>query len=243
MAKKTKPSQKTAGTKAAPQQAKKRNFIQNLKDSYSIVKRSFPWVTWAIIGSLVAVEAFNVVYMILTKSWIMGGLTCVLLLFLVPLLWLSLLVSKAMLRQIEGVKGAVGSLSQIIRRSWVAEKEPVAFNKEQDMVWRFVGPKGVVLVSEGPHSRVARMLKDEEKKTTRVVQNVPVHTIESGTQEGQIRLEKVLKNIYKLPKALRRQEIPAVQKRLKAIHRKDGMPIPKGLDPLKARPNRRALYK
>lgn len=221
---------------------KKRNFFQNLKDSYTVVKRSFPWITWAILGTLVAVLAANVTYMILTKSWIWGSITTVLLVILVPMMWLSLLISKAMLRQIERVKGSVGALPQIIRRSWVAESEPVAFNKEQDLVWRFVGPPGIVLISEGAHSRVTRLLADETKKTARVASQVPIHTIECGFEDDQVRLEKVLKTAYKLPKALSRNEIPAVVKRLKALHRKDGLPIPKGIDPTKIRPNRRALY-
>lgn len=233
---------KKTETKSGGSPAKKRKLIQNLKDSYSITKRSFPWLTWAIIATLMVVLGLNVVYMALTKSWIWGGITSILLLLLVPMLWISLLLSKAMLRQIEHVTGSVGALSQILRRSWVAEQEPVAFNKEQDMVWRFVGPKGIVLVSEGPHNRVEKLLNDEVKKTTRVASQVPVRTIESGFGEGQVRLEKVLKEMYKFPKALSRSEIPAVQKRLKAIHRKEGLPIPKGIDPTRVRPNRRALY-
>ncbi|EEJ54054.1 hypothetical protein HMPREF0578_2143 [Mobiluncus mulieris 28-1] len=240
MAKKT--EKPATGSSKGSSTGKKRNFIQNLKDSYTIVKRSFPWVTWAILGTLVVVIGANVVYMILTKSWIWGAITIVMLLILVPMAWLSLLISKAMLRQIERVKGSVGALSQIIRRSWVPETEPVAFNKEQDLVWRFVGPQGILLISEGPHSRVAKLLADETKKTARVASQVPIHTIECGFDDGQVRLEKVLKTAYKFPKALSRNEVPAVVKRLKALHRKDGLPIPKGIDPTKIRPNRRALY-
>lgn len=228
-----------AGTKAAP---KKRNIFQNLKDSFTIVKRSFPWVIWAILGTLVVAEALTVWYMVAGKHWIMGPITILLVLFLVPMTWISALLSKAMLRQIEGVKGCVGALRQLLRRSWTGEEEPVAVNKEQDMVWRFVGPRGIFLVSEGPHGRATRLLADETKKTTRVVAGVPVHTLECGMDEGQTRLENVMKTMYKAPKALKRNEIPAVQKRLLAIHRNQGLPIPKGIDPYNVRPNRRALY-
>ena len=229
----------TAGGATGPA---KRNFLQNLKDSFTIVRRSYPWVTWAILGTLVVAEALAVWYMIASKSWVMGVITIILVLMLVPMLWISLLLSKSMLRQIEHVKGNVGALKQLLRRSWVAEDEPVAVNKDQDLVWRFVGPRGIFLVSEGPHSRVQKLLNDEVKKTTRVAAQVPVHTIESGTEEGQTRLEDVMKTMYKAPKALSRAEIPAVQKRLLAIHRNQGLPIPKGIDPYKVRPNRRALY-
>lgn len=222
--------------------AKKRNFLQNLKDSYTIVKRSFPWVTWAIAATLLILIILNLVYMVITESWIAGSITMVMLILVVPLVWLTLLLSKAMLRQIEHVKGSVGALSQMIRRSWVPESEPVAVNKEQDLVWRFVGPQGVLLVSEGPHNRASKLLNDEVKKTARVAPQVQVHTIECGFDAEQVRLEKVLKVAYKFPKSLSRQEIPAVVKRLKALHRKEGLPIPKGVDPMKIRPNRRALY-
>lgn len=240
MAKKT--DKNAAGKATGAPSAKKRNILQNLKDSYTIVKRSFPWITWAILVTLVVAIGANAVYMILTKSWIWGAITTIMLIFLVPMVWLTMLLSKAMLRQIEHVKGSVGALSQVIRRSWVPGSEPVAVNKDQDLVWRFVGPQGILLVSEGPHSRVSKLLNDEVKKTTRVASQVPIHTIECGLEENQVRLEKVLKTAYKFPKVLSRNEIPAVVKRLKALHRIDGLPIPKGIDPMKMRPNRRALY-
>ena len=227
------------GTSAAP----KRNFFRNVIDAYNITRRSFPWVPWAMLTSTIVLVGLNVWYMIWTESWIMGSITIVMLLFLVPMLWVSTLMSKAMLRQIEGMAGAVGALQQLIRRSWIADSQPVAFNKEQDMVWRFLGPKGIILVSEGPHSRVKKLLDDEVKKTTRVAAKVPVHVIESGTEDGQVRLENVMKTMYKYPRALNRTEVPQVRKRLAAITRNEGLPIPKGVDPMNFRANKKMLYR
>ena len=221
---------------------KKRNIFQNLKDSFTIVNRSFPWILWAILATLIVAEALTVWYMIAGKHWVMGAITIVMVLMVVPMAWISAFLSRAMLRQIEGMKGCVGALRQLLRRSWFAEEEPVAVNKDQDLVWRFVGPRGIFLVSEGPHTRVTKLLNDEVKKTTRVAAQVPVHAVECGAEEGQVRLEQVMKVMYKAPRALSKHEIPAVKKRLLAIHRNQGLPIPKGMDPYRVRPNRRALY-
>lgn len=228
----------TQSENAAPA---KRRWYQNLKDSFTVVKRSFPWAPWAILGTTAAAVAVCLVIAAVTSSWISYSIMALMMVILVPLIWLSALIRKAMYRQIEHLKGCVGAAIRDIRRGWVATEEPVAFNRDQDMVWRLVGPPGVVLISEGPHHRAQKLLTEEKQKTARVVATVPVHTVECGLEEGQQRLEDVMRTIYKLPKAVSRAEIPQVTSRLRAIQAKTGMPIPKGIDPLRMRPDRRAM--
>lgn len=221
--------------------APKRRWYHNIKDSYTIVKRTFPWVPWAMLVSTVILVGLCIFAAIYTGAWISWSFTALLTLFLVPMVWLSALLRKAMFRQVENVKGSVAAVVQQLRRSWIGEAEPVAFNREQDLVWRLAGPPGVVLVGEGKSSRLKKLLAEEKQKAARVVSNVPVHTIECGTEEGQVRLEKLPRKIYGLPKAIRASEVPALANRFKAIHASKGLPIPKGIDPNKVRPNKRAL--
>jgi hypothetical protein len=107
-------------------------------------------------------------------------------------------------------------------------------------VFRGVGKAGVVLVSEGPPHRVGRLLEQERKKVSRILSNVPVTLIQCGDAEGQVPLTKVARAVTKLKSTLTRAEVAEISKRLKAI---GGMklPIPKGIDPTRARPDRKGM--
>ena len=99
---------------------------------------------------------------------------------------------------------------------------------------------GIVLISEGPSSRVRPLLEQERKKAQRLMRNVAITTIQVGTGKGQVRLANLLRELRKLKKNLTRDEVPLVNQRLSALDRRSA-PIPKGIDPARARPNRRAL--
>ena len=78
----------------------------------------------------------------------------------------------------------------------------VAATQNQDLIHRVVGKPGVVLISEGPPSRVQHLLTREAKKTARFVPDVPIHTIQCGSGEGQVPVAKLQKTLTKLPNAL-----------------------------------------
>ncbi len=144
---------------------------------------------------------------------------------------------------LEGQKGAAGAALSSIRRGWTIEQEPVAAEaRTQDMVFRALGRGGVVLVGDGPPSRVRKLLEAERRKVARVVPNVPVHlfTVGDGGAEGEVPLRKLASRVQRLKPQLTKQEVAAVQKRLKAL---GGIrpPVPQGIDPLRARPDRRAM--
>jgi hypothetical protein len=116
----------------------------------------------------------------------------------------------------------------------------VAVNKSQDIITRVVGKPGVVLVSEGPSSRVTSMLATERKKTARWVPEVPIYEIQVGNEEGQVPLLKLQSQLAKLPKNLRGGEITEVRRRLDALgSATNAMPIPKGPMPTSSRQVRR----
>ncbi|MDO5061021.1 MAG: DUF4191 domain-containing protein [Actinomycetaceae bacterium] len=228
---------KSEVSQAAAAQPAKRRWYHNLSDAYKITKRSFPQLPWwlllatvAVVGSIATINYF------LGAHWIFNLFFSLTFLFLTPLMILGWLVKKALYRQIDGHTGAVYGVISQIRTGWTVEKQPIAANRQQDLVWRMFGRAGVVLLAEGPKARVSELVDRERKQTQRVVSNVPVHVIYVGNDEGQVALENVEKALRKLPKALRRDEVPLVANRLQALSNvkmQGGMPH--SIDPAKAR--------
>ena len=113
---------------------------------------------------------------------------------------------------------------------------PVAVSpRTQDAVYRAVGKPGVVLIGEGPRSRTKRMLDDEQRNVKRIVPNVPVHIIHVGPDADSVPLEKLPKSITRIKKAISKAEVYAVSNRLNSLSKSGSLPIPKGIDPTKAR--------
>ncbi len=227
----------TATTAGAP---KKRRWYQNLADAYRVTARTYKWIGAALIGLPILIIGLAILYAAIKNSWIWPPITGVMLSVLADMMLLSMLLRPAMYSQLDGTAGAVYSVISQIKRGWVVAEEPIQVNRDQDLIWRLVGRPGVVLISEGPTSRVMPLLNTERKKVNRIATNVPVTFIQVGSGEGQISLGKLNRKLRSLPAKLTRHEVPAVAARLEAVGRK-GLPIPKGVDPTKTRMNRRAL--
>ncbi|MDO5719115.1 MAG: DUF4191 domain-containing protein [Actinomycetaceae bacterium] len=220
----------------------KRRWYHNFADAYRITKRTYPYIGWVLLAATVGAAAL----MIALGMWLKMHIVFLVLLtistaLLVPMLILASLVKKAMYRQIEGTMGAVYGVISQIKRGWTVEEQPIATNSNRDLVWRLIGRPGVVLITEGPTSRVRELANKERKMASRVVSNVPVHVINVGLDEGQTRLEELEKALRKLPKTLRSNEVPLVVNRLQAVAAKQAPTIPRGVDPARMKISRRAL--
>ena len=222
------------------------NALQNIKDSYTISRRTYPWVGWVLLGTAVLLIALAVALALVTRQAVWYWVLIALLLALVAdMALLSWTVRRASYSQIEGKPGAAKLvLDQVLGRGWYLESEPVHVNpKTEDVIWRLVGRPGVVLVAEGPTGRLQRPIADEQRVLRRILSTVPVHVINVGIDEGQTRLIDLWPTIRKLPTKptkLTDTEISQVSKRLSSLSSK-GLPIPKGIDPTKIRPDRRAM--
>lgn len=220
---------------------KKRRWYNNLADAYRITKRSYPWIGWLLAALLIGFTALGILFAALAQSgWILWSLSGLLTGLLACVITLSILVRKAMYSQIEGTVGSVYAVLSQIKRGWIVSEQPIAANREQDLVWRVIGRPGVVLITEGPTQRVSELAQAERKKISRVMHNVPVHILNVGTNEGQLRLAELDRALRKMKNVLTAAEVPSVDARLRALSAK-AAPIPKGIDPAKARPSRRAL--
>lgn len=160
---------------------------------------------------------------------VMGGL-------LSALVILGRRAERAAYSQIEGHPGAVGSvLKSSLRRGWIASEMPVAVNgRTQDAVYRAVGRGGVVLIGEGPRSRTSKMIDEERRKIGRILPNVPVNVVQVGPDADAVPLHKLATRLRKFKRTLNKAEVLAVNNRLNSFG-KTGLPIPKGVDPFKAR--------
>lgn len=189
-----------------------------------------PIVLALVLGFLLAPPASNVIGFVL---YVIIGIMAGILLFLIVL---GRRAEKAAYSQIEGQPGAVGAvLKSSLRGGWIASEMPVSVSpKTQDAVYRAVGRAGVVLIGEGPKSRTQRMLEDERRSVTRFLANVPVNFVYVGSDPDSTPLHKLPTKLRRFKPALRKAEVLAVSNRLKSLG-KNNLPIPKGVDPLRAR--------
>lgn len=219
---------------------KKQRWYHQVWAAYQMTRRQDPLVTWIMLAVFCGILALALLIGFLTDHPIYATVIGLPFSLLGAMFVLTRKAERAAYTQIEGQPGAVRAALGTVRGGWNFEDEPVAVNRQQDLVFRGIGRPGVVLVSEGPSHRVQRMLDDERRRTARVLQNVPITTLQVGNGEGQIPLPKVARKVQKMKKTLTRAEAAEVGKRLKALGGVR-LPVPKGVDPMKARPDRKGM--
>ena len=137
-------------------------------------------------------------------------------------------VQRSAYRQLEGRPGAAGQALGTLRRGWKTDPM-IAFNKQQDVVHRVVGPPGIVLVGEGNPNRLRGMLTNERRKHERVASEVPIHEVVCGNGEGQVPLPRLVKHVTKLGRNVKPADLTDVLNRLKALDAsRSSIPMPKG---------------
>lgn len=149
---------------------------------------------------------------------------------------------RAAYSRIAGQKGAALAAMQSIRCGWNVEDEPCQIDpRSQDMVFRASGRPGVALVVENSNGRVLKLLRKEAQRLDKVLPNVPVHQIVVGDGDGEVPLPKLAGHMARLKPVLTKDEVAQVGKRLRAMPGPIRQAIPKGVDPMRARPDRRAM--
>ena len=217
--------------------AKKPSRFKQIGEVFTMTRRHDPMVPWLMLAVFLGVVAVSFLVGFWLDNWITGLIIGIPLGLLAATFILSRRAERAAFAQIENQPGASGAALGTLRRGWITEEQPVAVNpRTQDAVFRAVGRPGVVLVSEGPAHRVKPLLDAERKRLARILPNVPVHTIQTGHGEGQVPLSQVAKQMGKMKNELTKLEVSTVSKRIASMGNR--LPIPKGIDPYKARPNR-----
>ena len=137
-------------------------------------------------------------------------------------------VQRSAYRQLEGRPGAAGQALGTLKRGWKTEPM-IAFNKQQDVVHRVVGPPGIVLVGEGNPNRLRGLMTNERRKHERVASDIPIHEVVCGNGEGQVPLPRLVKHVSKLGRNVKPADLTDVLNRLKALDAsRSNIPMPKG---------------
>ena len=200
---------------------------------------------WIILGAVLVVLVTGTFFTTLsfaTGQWLSGILLVILTLlstFITFSLVLSRRAEKAAYASWEGQAGATGAVIQtLLRRNWRGSEQPIAGNpRALDLVYRIVGAPGIVLIGEGRQSGAQVLVDAERKKLQKIAPGVPVHSIYVTESDRAVKLSELRKTIKKLGKKLNRAEVRAVASRLTALG--INIPIPKGIDPRRARPVRK----
>lgn len=216
-----------------------RSSLKAIGQNWSMTQAVFRFLWAEVLGIALGVIALVAIPVALFVNWLTAILIALPLGLLAATYWFSRRAMRAAYSRIEGQPGAAAAVIESLRGKW-AVTPAVAVSRNQDMVSRVVGKPGVILVSEGPSSRVAHMLTSEKKKTARWVPDIPIYEIQVGDDDGQITLGKLQKTLSKLPKNLRGSEVTEVRRRLEALGNvQQNMPIPKGPMPTSPRQVRR----
>src|SRR5690349_12444595 len=219
---------------------KKQGRLSQLRDVFTMTRKADPAAVWWMLLAFVGTVAVAFGIGVLVGHPIYVSIIGVMLGLLFAVAILARRAEGAAYAQLAGQPGAAGAALQGLRRGWNIEQQPVAIDpRTQDMVFRAVGRPGVVLVTEGPVPRVNRLAEQERKRLNRVLPNVPVAIVNAGDGTDQVPLRKVSRTLTKMRPALTKNEVSEVAKRLRALGAAK-LPIPKGVDPMRARPDRKA---
>jgi hypothetical protein len=135
-------------------------------------------------------------------------------------------VQKTAYAEMEGKPGAAAGVVERMRGEWRLTPA-VGVNRNQDVVHRVVCKAGVVIIAEGRGRGPRDLLAAEKRRIRKVVGDTPVHDMLVGNGEGEVPLPKVQSTLMRLPRTLRKREIEALDRRLKAVTGST-LPIPKG---------------
>jgi hypothetical protein len=235
------------------QPEKKTGRIAEIRQAYRAIKSLDPKLGWWMLGAgLLAAAVIIGIGALFGGGWLWYSVFIA-----IPAALLAATVvmnrrgNNAMYNALEGQVGAAGAaLTGMGRRGWFAEQEPVALDGARGtrpsdlagaaMVFRALGRPGIVLIGEGPGGRVRKLLKQEEKKVARVAPGVPIHLWVVGDGEDEVPVRKISGKLTRMKPVLTKAEVSVVNKRLKSL---GGLrpPLPKGIDPTKARMDRKAM--
>ncbi|WP_193607793.1 DUF4191 domain-containing protein [Nocardioides lijunqiniae] len=209
------------------------NRRQQIVATYRMTKQTDKRIGLWLLGSFLLFGAvgFALFYVLPGEGvvqWIMSVVGALLFGLLGAMIVFSRRAQRTAYDRMAGQPGAAASALTMLKRGW--KTDPViAFNKQQDVVHRVVGPPGIVLVAEGNQHRVRQILTSERRKHERVAAETPIHEVVVGDGEGQVPLAKLVRHVQKLGRQVKPAELTDVLNRIKALDaNRSAIPMPKG---------------
>jgi hypothetical protein len=194
-----------------------------------MTKKSDPRIGLILLGVfLVAAAIAFGIFTLVPGSWILDVITSVLIGFLAVLIVFGRRAQKAQYSQLEGQPGAAAAVLNQLKRGWKVDPG-IAFNRNQDLVHRVVGPPGIVLVGEGNPHRLRTLLATERRKHERVASETPIFEVVAGNGEGAVPVPKLVRHVTKLGRNIKPAAMTDVLQRLRALDaNRSNIPLPKG---------------
>ena len=208
---------------------KKEGRLKQIALVYKMTKKTDPRIGLILLGVFLvtALVAYGVFYLV-PGGWVFDVITAVLFGVLAALVVFGRRAQKSQYAQIEGRAGASAAVLGQLKRGWKVDPG-IAFNRNQDLVHRVVGPPGIVLVGEGNPNRLKTLLANERRKHERVASETPIYEIVAGDGEGAVPVPKLMRHVSKLGRNIKPAEMTDVLQRLRALDaNRSNMPIPKG---------------
>ena len=207
----------------------KNGRMKQIAASYRMTKQFDPKIGLILLGWFVLTAGITFgILALLPGHWALDLVGAVLIGILAVLIVFGRRAQHAGYKQIEGQPGAAAAALGMLRRGWTVEPA-IAFNRNQDVVHRVVGPPGIVLVGEGNPNRLKPLISNERRKHERVASEAPIHEVVVGDQEGAVPLPKLVKHVTKLGRKVKPAEITDILARLRALDAtRSNIPLPKG---------------
>ncbi len=237
---------------ATPPPAPKQRWYKTLWQAYAVTARTDKKLPW-ILGALIAVPLVVGIVFAFTSSGlgtkIYAPLTGLMTGAVLALFVLTRRFEKQMFKQMDGTLGGSLAIAQSMRRGWQFTDEPVAVDpKSRAVVFQGVGDGGIVLIAEGGRT-AKRAVDTTTTRLHKLAPGVPVTSIYVGKGDNEVPLRHLTKTIKAtrtknfgrgLRKGLSAGDQQAVRARLRALGGPQ-IPIPKGIDPNRARADRKGL--
>jgi hypothetical protein len=211
----------------------KQGRIKQIVASYKMTKKSDPRIGLILLATFLVAGALGyVVFMFVPPGVLVFDiLTAVLIGILAALIIFGRRAQKAAFAQIEGQPGAAAAALGMLRKGWKTDPA-IAFNRNQDLVHRVVGPPGIVLIGEGNPNRLKSLLANERRKHERVASETPIFEVICGdpdTYPGAVPVSRLAGHVTKLGRNIKPAQMTDVLARLKALDaNRSNIPLPKG---------------
>ncbi len=208
----------------------KQGRIRQLMQAYRLTKQGDPKIGLILLGTFVffSIVGYALFWLIPPQWFVFDLLSGLLIGVLAALIVFGRRATKSQVAQIEGQPGAAVAVLSMLKRGWKTD-QMVAFNRQQDVVHRVVGPPGIVLVGEGNPNRLKSLMASERVKHQRVASEAPIHEVVVGYGEGEVPLGKLTRHVTKMKRQIQPAEMTALLARLRALDAsRPNMPLPKG---------------